>query len=307
MEPDWDVVVVGRSFAGLSAALMLGRMRRSVLVIGTGGPRNGVVVHAHGLLTRDGTDPNHLVAAAEADLEKYPTVQLVDGRVSALTSDGEGFQVSFDGRTSSASKVILATGVNDDPLPIPGLPEHWGRGVFTCPFCDGYEHQDLPLGVIGDPALASHVAQLLTAVSDRVTVHAPELTADVVDALAGAGVAVERREVARVIGDGATVTGLELSDGTVEPTTAVFLAKMPNPNNQLARSLGCAIDDLGFVMVDPMGRTDVNGVWAAGDLTSGRHQMSFAIAQGASAGGDCVRSLMFDTLLSGDSHAHAGR
>jgi thioredoxin reductase len=294
MEPDWDVVVVGRSFAGLSAALTLGRVRRAVLVIGSGGPRNEAVLHAHGLLTRDGANPNDLVAAAEADLARYPSVELVDGRVSDLVRDGAAFRVSFDGRTSSAATVILATGVNDDPPPIPGLAEHWGRGVFTCPFCDGFEHQDLRLAVVGDPAMAPHLARLLTAVSDQVTVHARGLAPDVAAGLAASGVGVDGREIVRVVGDGATVTGLEMGDGTVEPAGAVFVAGMPHPNSQLAVALGCSVDDLGYVTIDEAGRTDVAGVWAAGDVTTTRHQMSFAIAQGTSAAADCAKALILD-------------
>jgi len=292
IDTDWDVVVVGRSFAGLSAALTLGRVRRSVLVIGSGGPRNSAVLHAHGLLTRDGANPKQLVDAAEADLVKYPSVELVDGRVTAIEGEDGGFQITFDGRTSTAAKVILATGVNDDPVPIPGLAEHWGRGVFTCPFCDGFEHQDLPLAVVGDPHIASHGARLLTALSDRVTLYATALPPDVHTLLDAAGVTVEGRDVVRVVGDGAVVTSLDLADGTRSPTAAVFAAGTPHPNNQLALALGCSVDDLGYVAVDATGRTNLAGVWAAGDLTSMRHQMSIAIAQGSSAGADCAMTLI---------------
>jgi thioredoxin reductase (NADPH) len=292
MEHDWEVVIVGRSFAGLSAALLLGRVRRSVLVVGSGGPRNEAVLHAHGFLTRDGADPNDLVATAEADLAKYPSVQLVDGRVTTLRPVEDGFRVTFDGRASTAGKVILATGVNDDPVPIPGLAEHWGRGVFTCPFCDGFEHQDLPLAVVGDPTLASHGARLLTALSEEVTLYASGLAPDERSVLEGAGVRVDGREVVRVVGDRTKVTALELADGTLVPTGAVFAAGMPHPNNQLALELGCAIDDLGFVSVDGTGRTDVAGVWAAGDVTSMRHQISLAVAQGTNAAADVARVLL---------------
>jgi thioredoxin reductase (NADPH) len=292
MEHDWDAVIVGRSFAGLSAALLLGRVRRSVLVIGSGGPRNEAVLHAHGFLTRDGADPNDLVATAESDLAKYPSVQLVEGRVTALLPVDGGFRVTFDGRTSTAGKVILATGVNDDPVPIPGLAEHWGRGVFTCPFCDGFEHQDLPLAVVGDPMLGSHGARLLTALSEQVTLYAPGLAPDELSALEGAGVRVDEREVVRVVGDGTKVTTLELADGSLAVTGAVFAAGMPHPNNQLALELGCAVDDLGFVTIDGTGRTDVDGVWAAGDVTSMRHQISLAVAQGTNAAADVARVLL---------------
>ena len=292
MEADWDVVIVGRSYAGLSAALPLARMRRAVLVIGAGGPRNAAVLHTHGLLTRDGASPDDLMAAAEADLAKYPSIELVDGHVTALEREDDGFRVTFDGRTSTATKVILATGVNDDPLPIPGLAEHWGRGVFTCPFCDGYEHQDLPLAVVGDPVRGAHGVRLLAALSDRVTLYAPDLAADVAATLKASGVAVDEREVVRVIGDGSAITDLELADGTRQPTAAVFVSGMPHPNNQLAVALGCTIDDVGQVVVDATGRTDVAGVWAVGDVTTMFHQMSIALAHGTAAGADCAKELI---------------
>jgi thioredoxin reductase len=292
MGADWEVVVVGRSFAGLSAALTLGRMRRSVLVIGSGGPRNSAVLQAHGLLTRDGANPNQLVIAAEADLDSYPSVELIDGRVTALNGENGRFQVRFEGRTSTASKVILATGVNDDPVPIPGLAEHWGRGVFTCPFCDGFEYQDLPLAMVGDPLLAAHGARLLRALSDRVTLYASGLGADVRATLVAADIAIEDRAVVRVVGDGSVVSALELDDGTRNPTAAVFAASMAHPNNQLAMTLGCSVEDLGYVTVDATGRSSVDGVWAAGDLTTMRHQISIAVAQGTIAAADCAMDLI---------------
>lgn len=294
MDFDWDTVIVGQSFAGLSATLTLGRMRRSALVIGSGGPRNEAVAHAHGLLTRDGASPHDLMSAAIADLDKYPSIQTVSGRVTTIEPDSGGFRIGFDGRTTTSATVILATGVNDDPPPIPGLAEHWGRGVYTCPFCDGFEHQDLPIAVVGDPQLTPHLSRLLTAVSDNVTVHG-SLDSDTRTVLAAAGVIVDERDVVRVIGDGTTVTALELGDGTITETRAVFAAAMPHPNNQLARLLGCNIDQLGFVEVSPTGRTTIDNVWAVGDLATRHHQIAIAIAQGAVAGGECAATLVMRT------------
>lgn len=292
MEPDWDVIVVGRSFAGLSAALTLGRMRRAVLVIGTGGPRNEAVCHTHNLLTHDGANPNDLIDTAEADLGKYPSVELVDGRVTEIELVEGGFRVVFDGRTSSAAHVVLATGVNDDPPPIPGLADQWGRGVYTCPFCDGYEYADEPVAVIGDPQIAPHTARLLNAITDHVTVHV-DVDPDASAMLATLGITVEKRDVVRVVGDGDHVTAVGLADGTQQATSAVFVASVPLPNNQLAKELGCTVDELGFVQVDETAATDIPGVYAAGDLTSMQHQMSKAIAQGATAGAACIASLLF--------------
>ena len=293
MEADWDVVIVGRSYAGLSAALPLARMRRSVLVIGSGGPRNSAVLHTHGLLTRDGASPDDLMAAAEADLAKYPSVELVDGHVTALEREDDGFRVTFDGRTSTATKVILATGVNDDPLPIPGLAEHWGRGVFTCPFCDGYEHQDLPLAVVGDPVRGAHGVRLLAALSDRVTLYAARPG----PRRGGHARRVRRRgrRSARSCESSATAARSPTSSWpTARASPPPPCSSPPSPTRTTSSRwpLGCSIDDVGQVIVDATGRTDVAGVWAVGDVTTMFHQMSIALAHGTAAGADCAKELI---------------
>jgi len=296
---DWDVLVVGRSFAGLSAALTLGRARRSVLAVGTGGPRNEAVGHAHGLLSRDHESPLEIVAASERQLERYPNIELVDDRVLGIETIGgvgtdgpPGFVAHVGKRTVSAAAVVLATGVNDDPMPITGLAEHWGRGVYTCPFCDGWEHAGAAIAVVGDPAFAPHSAQLLTGWSGDVTAFVGGLAPEATAALAAKGVRVEERGVVRVVGDGSAVTAVELEDGTVVDVGAVFHAVMPRPNHALAVSLGCDIDDFGFVVADEMRRTTVPGVWGVGDLVGRRHQMSIAIADGAIAGSDIVAAFV---------------
>lgn len=289
---DWDVLVIGRSFAGLSAALTLARPRRSVLVVGQGGPRNASVRHAHGFLTRDGASPVEMVADAEAQLERYPTVDLVDDRVTSVERIDGGFRATFGKRTTTATFVLIATGVNDDPPDIAGLADHWGRGVYTCPFCDGFEHQDLHLAVVGSTAFSPHTATMLRGWTDRVTLFAAGLPDDVASGLRGAGVVLDERAVVRVVGDGESVTALELDDGTRTEVGAVFSAALPRPNHGLAVDLGCELDEFGFVVVDADQRTTVEGVWAAGDVTSMRHQMVFAAADGARAAFDCYRSLL---------------
>ena len=291
--PDWDVLIVGRSFAGLSAALTLGRARRSVIVVGSGGPRNEAVEHAHGLLTRDHESPGDLIATAEAQLARYPNVELADDRVLGIEAvSGTGFRASIGKRSTTAATVVLATGANDDPLPIPGLAEHWGRGVYTCPFCDGWEHQDLHLAVVGEPEFVPHLAGVLTNWTDRVTVFGVELDTASRAALAGRGVVVEDRAVRRVIGDGAAVTAVELIDGDVVEVGALFHARLPIPNAGLAVALGCSTGPYGFVVVDETCRTDVDGVWAVGDLARRAHQMAFAIADGVTAGSQIVGRLI---------------
>lgn len=293
---DWDVLVIGRSFGGLSAALTLGRARRSVLVAGQGGPRNQAVAHAHGLLALDGAQPGEILATAETQLARYPNIALADARVTALdhaADDAPGFVASLDGRPTSARVVVLATGVNDDPPPIPGLADHWGRGVFTCPFCDGWEHQDLPLAVVGDAAFGPHVAQLLRrGWSDRVALHVGALPDDVAVGLRAGGVVVDGRAVTRVVGDGEHVTALELDDGSTTEVGAVFVAQLPVPNTALATALGAEVDEAGFLVTDEQRATTVPGLWAVGDVRTRMHQMSMAIADGTMAGAAATARLL---------------
>lgn len=298
---DWEVLIVGRSYAGLSAALTLGRARRTTLVVGEGGPRNDAVTHTHGLSTRDGASPAELVAAAESELAPYETVQLVSDRVLGIEAVPGGFRARIGPRTVTASAVMLATGVNDDPLPIPGVADHWGRGVYTCPFCDGWEHRDQRLGVLAPPAFAPHLSRLLAAMwTDQVVLFtgtgddAGAVPTDeqqhTFEALAAEGITVEHATVTRVLGDGERVYGVEVDGGRVVDVDAVFGAGVPLPNNSLAKDLGCELDADGFVVVGDDQSTSVPGVWALGDLGHRRQfQMSLAIASGVTAATGYVR------------------
>ena len=206
--------------------------------------------------------------------------------MTALAVVDGGFRASIGKRTSTASTVIIATGANDNPSPIPGLSEHWGRGVFTCPYCDGFEHSGTHLAVTGSTLFVPHVARLLTGWSDHVTAFHDGLDETVRADLVSHGVSVDERTIARVNGDGNTVSSLELTDGTDVPIGALFVAELPIPNSQLAAELGCAVDEHGYVRVDAMKRTTVPDVWAIGDVTSMRSNMSTAITDGVIAAVD---------------------
>lgn len=271
-DADWEVVVVGRSYGALSTALTLGRARRATLVVGEGGPRNEAVRHVHGLLTRDGADPAELIATAERELDRYETVQVVAGRVHGIERIAGGFRVHMTSGVTTAQLVVLATGVNDNPPAIAGLSEHWGRGVFTCPFCDGFERADRPWVLIADEAAPQHVA-ILENWAGSLAVHAPD-------------------EVARVHGDGDEVSHVELVDGTMLEAAAVFVGATFVPNNRLALELGCSVDEHGLVVVDEFGQTTADGVYAVGDLTRMGHHMSHAIADGTTVAAAITRRLV---------------
>jgi thioredoxin reductase len=279
----YDVAVVGGGAAGLRAALVLGRARRRVAVVDAGTPRNAPATHMHGFLSRDGMPPGDLLAAGRAEARRYG-VELVDDRVVELTG---GFTLRLaGGRSLRARRLLLATGAVDELPDIPGARERWGRDFLHCPYCHGWEVRDQPLGVLGSgPASVEH-AHLLREWSDDIVFFAH--TYPVGDAeravLAARGVEVVDGPVARfsVVRD--RLQAVELEDGRVVPRSAVFARPALRPrDDRLIGSLGCEVDEGGFVGVDPTGRTSVPGIWAAGNVCNPRAQVVTAAGEGSAA------------------------
>ena len=284
---DWDVVIIGRSYAALSAALVLGRARKSVLVLGDGPARNDDADHVHGLLSRDHTPASTLIRSAEDDLDRYETVRLEREHVDGLELGEKGVVVRFGDRSTTASVVVLATGVNDDLPAVPGLAGLWGRGVYNCPFCDGYEHADRPWALFGDE-IHPHQVHLFRNWASSVTVFHPDPTGEIatsLDKLPVSDVAVEKRPVRRVKAkENSEGLIIELSDGESVDVEVAFVSPSVKPNSRLARSVGCRLDEKGFIQVDRTGATSVRNVYAIGDVTrSGPHQVALAVADGVFA------------------------
>lgn len=306
-QTSWDVIIVGGGSAGLSAALMLGRSRRRVLVLDEGSPRNRFAGHMHGVLGRDHTSPLDLLADGRAELERYEGVTVrggiaVDARAlddaaepgSTAEPNGRGPRVALelaDGERLHARRLLVASGLRDALPPVPGLAEQWGRGAFICPYCDGWEVRDRRIAVLAASAAQVHQAQLMRQLSVDVTffAHGAELTAEARAGLTARGISVEDRAVAAVVADdGGRLRGIRLDDGTELATDAIFAGPVPEPNDPVLRRLGAdrAPHPMGgeFVVVDAMGRTSVPGVWAAGNVTDPRSSVPFAMAAGSMAG-----------------------
>lgn len=293
----WDVIIAGGGSAGLSAALMLGRMRRRVLVVDGGAPRNRFAGHMHGVLGRDHTSPLDLLAAGRAELGRYDTVSIRPGEIAdASARDGGGFTVTLaGGERHTTERMLLATGLRDELPDIAGLAEQWGRGAFLCPYCDGWEHRDQRIAVfVTNPAYV-HATQILRQLSPEVTVFgvgvdldgalAPEARAGLV----ARGVTVESRPVVEVVADDERMLrGVRLADGTEVPADVIFVSATPVPNDGLLRALGAEFttgpDGVEWVKVDAMGRTSVPGLSAAGNVTDGRSSVPYAMSAGSMAG-----------------------
>lgn len=286
----YDVIVIGGSFAGLSAATQLARARQKVLVIDAGLPRNRFADEAHGFLGQDGRAPAAIMRDARRQLGRYPTVELLSGEAIGAEAADNGFTIHLGvGGERQARRLVLATGVSDALPAVPGMMERWGATVLHCPYCHGYEMRDLPLGVLAAHAMSPHQALLIPdwGPTTYFTQGAFEPDPDQLRALADRGVTIERTRVVALLGKAPALAGVRLADGRVVELAALFTAPRTRPTTALAAMLGCAHED-GLtgphVKVDARGATSVPGVWAAGDAASPMYNATLASAAGVMAG-----------------------
>jgi thioredoxin reductase len=281
----YDVVVIGGGAAGLTAALVLSRARRSVVVVDAGKPRNAPAAHMHGYLSRDGLRPSDLLAAGRAEVTSYGG-ELVTGTVSVLAGEvGSGFDVVLgNGNRLTARRLVVTTGLRDQLPDIGGLWARWGRDVLHCPYCHGYEVRDQPLGVLGGSQESVAHALLIAQWSIDVVyfAHTTDLNREQREQLAARGVEIVQGLVSRVVVENDKLAGVEV-DGREHRRTAVFVRPRFVPNADLLVGLGCAVDADGWATVDVTGATTVSGVWVAGNVANPRAQVITAAGEGSAA------------------------
>ena len=301
---DYDVAVIGGSWAGLAAAMQLGRARRRVLVVDAGRPRNRFARSSHGFLGQDGRSPDAILDTFRAQVLAYPTVKFHEGEAKEAHPSGDGaFAVDLSsGDSLRAERLILATGVVDELPNIPGLAERWGDTVVHCPYCHGYEVADGRLGVLATGEKSLHQALLLPDWSDRVTLFtngsvSPD--AEQRAALAARGVQIEARAVDALMGDTPALTGVRLRDGEIVALDALFISSRTRMASPLAERLGCAFEEGPFgpiVSTDARKETSIPGVFCAGDAARAPHTATWAAADGVTAGISAHQSLALAAL-----------
>jgi len=295
----FDVIIIGGSFAGVSAALQLGRARRKVLLVDSGATRNRFAQSAHGFFGHDGKAPQQLQQEGLAQLAQYPTVTIVNALALAAAPLDGGFQVTIgDGRIERAARLILATGIRDELPCLPGLRERWGRSVVHCPYCHGYELAPGPFGVLASTPASAHQAMMVPDWGPATYFTQGEFEPDEAQLaqFAARGVQVERSPVVELLGAVPALEGVRLADGRVVSLAGLFIAPQLRMTTPIVRQLGCAMEEgpLGAVIkVDEMKQTSVPGVFAAGDAATLFGNAVFAAAAGAMAGVAAHRSLVF--------------
>jgi thioredoxin reductase len=282
----YDVTIIGAGAAGLSAALVLSRARRKVLVVDAGAPRNAPAAHMHGYLSRDGFPPGELLAAGRKEVRHYGG-EIVTGTVARLAQDADSaFSAHLsDGQRISTRRLLVATGLRDELPNVLGLWQRWARDVLHCPYCHGHEVRDRPLGVLGGTPGAVRYAQIVRQwTHDLVYFTPPDTLTDTERSqLVARAIGIVEGVVEQLIITDDQLRGVRLDDGRTVPREALFVPPGFVPNSHLLVDLGCDVDDAGWVTTDPSGRTSVAGVWAAGNVVDPRAQVITAAGAGSAA------------------------
>lgn len=297
-----DAIVIGGSYAGLSAAIHIARARRSVCIIDAGSPRNRFAHASHGFFGQDGADPYAMIAEAREEVARYPTVRIIASNATDARAVAGGFEVLLStGEVMTAAKLVLAFGISDLLPDVPGLAERWGRSVLHCPYCHGFEHSGGKLGVLWITPMSVHQAALIADWGPTTLyLNGNALPEEAARALLDRrGVAIEPAPVRALHGGDGSMSSLLLDDGRTAAIDALFLAPRSRLNSPIADQLGCALDDGPFgkiVRTDAAKLTTVPGVYAAGDIARAPHNASWAAADGVTAGISLHQSLIFKPL-----------
>lgn len=293
-----DVVIIGGSFAGLSAALQLGRARRKVTVLDTATPRNRFAEHAHGILGHDGKAPQDMLSAARTQFLPYRSVTFRNDGASLIEGEKDRYVVTlFSGDRIETRRIILSHGITDIMPDIPGFARAWGKTVLHCPYCHGFEVADRRLGVLYFGPLSAHVTAMLQDWTADLTVFADghEIDPEFRVRLAHKNIKLVEPKITGIIEAGGVLSAVQVASGEVVGLDALFAGPRQKPSADLHAQLGLVMDDmpLGEVIhVDDMYQTSVPGIYAAGDVASPRQSVPLAMAAGNLAGVNCHHSLL---------------
>ncbi|MBL7719221.1 MAG: NAD(P)/FAD-dependent oxidoreductase [Flavipsychrobacter sp.] len=285
---EWDVIVVGGSYAGLSAAMALGRALRRVLIIDNGQPCNRHTPHSHNFLTQDGETPAVIASKARAQVLQYPTVQLASGWVnSGRRLDDQWEILTSDGNSYRAKKLIVATGIKDKMPAIPGFEECWGKSVIHCPYCHGYEVRHQATGIVANGDAAYHYARLISNWTSKLTIFTngtSTLSEEQRTSVAAHGIQITEARIARLNHREGMLESISLEDNSKVALKAIYARPEFVQQGELLHTLGCELNEQGYVKVDAFQKTTVPHVLACGDNSSMMRSVANAVATGNMAG-----------------------
>ncbi|MGV2452279.1 UNVERIFIED_CONTAM: NAD(P)/FAD-dependent oxidoreductase [Ralstonia mannitolilytica] len=284
---NFDVIITGGSYSGLSAAMALGRSLRNVLIIDNGKPCNRQTPHSHNFVTHDGKTPSEIAQLARKDVEKYNTVHFYNGTVAKTEKVIGGFEVEISsGEKFKAKKLILASGVKDTMPDIPGFAECWGISVIHCPYCHGYEVKNEVTGILSNGDMGYEFSKLIFNLTKNLTLFTngkAAFTEEQLEKLKQNKIILNEDEIAGIEHTNGFIQRIIFKNGKEIPLQALY-AKIPFEQNINVDDLGCEITEQGFIKVDMMQKTSIPGVYACGDNVTMMRSVANAVAQGNFAG-----------------------
>ncbi|WP_423148382.1 NAD(P)/FAD-dependent oxidoreductase [Rubrolithibacter danxiaensis] len=284
----FDVIIIGGSYAGLSAAMALGRSLRTVLIIDSGKPCNRQTPHSHNFITQDGKTPKQITEAAKEQVLSYPTIQLENALAEKAEKTDYGFKITTDkGLTVESKKLLFSTGVTDEMPPLAGFAECWGISVLHCPYCHGYEVRGETIGVLANGDIAFEMCKHIGNWSKNIILFTNgklALTQDQTAKLLSKGFTIVEKTLAKLAHENGNIHTLYFQDGSSEQLTALFARPSFKQHCTIPLQLGCTLNDQGYIQVDELQRTSIPGVFAAGDNTTQARSVAFAVAAGTKAG-----------------------
>jgi len=283
----FDVIIVGGSYAGLAAAMALGRSLRNVLIIDSGLPCNRMAPHSHNFLTQDGVKPKVIADSAKQQVLHYETVLYQEDIAVKVGRSGEAFVLATQsGKTFSAKKVLFATGLKDMMPPIPGFPDCWGISILHCPYCHGYEVRGQQTGILGNGDLAFHYAQLVSNLTDQLSIFTDgkaAFSSDQYQLIRKNKIPVVEQKIQRIIHQNGRLSGILLEDGSVHALNALYARPPFEQHCPIPVDLGCERTAQGLLKVDSFQQTTIPGIYACGDNAAFR-SVATAVSTGSHAG-----------------------
>lgn len=284
----YDAIIIGGSYAGLSAAMTLGRSIRNILVIDSGNPCNMQTPHSHNFITQDGETPAEIARKAKEQVAKYDTIHFIQDEVIDVRGENRNFEVNTkSGRTIQAEKILFATGVRDEMPSIKGFLECWGISLIHCPYCHGYEYKFEKTGILSNGAMAFEYAKLINNWTKELVIFTngkSELNAEISIQLKNKNIEVIESEITEIIHEQGHIKSVIFKDGSSYELHALYHTPLFKQHCQIPEKMGCEMTENGHISVNSFNQTSIAGVYAAGDNTSQMRSVANAVSTGNVAG-----------------------
>lgn len=285
---NFEVIIIGGSYAGLSAAMALGRSLREVLIIDNELPCNRQTPNSHNFLTQDGKTPKEISTIAREQVEKYKTIQFYQGKAISGIKTETGFEITTDKNEKFiAKKLIFATGIKDEMPAIKGFSECWGISVIHCPYCHGYEYRGKNTAIIANGERAFHLASMVHQLTDQITLFtsdAETFNTNQLEKLEQKNIQIIETEITEILHESGLLKNIILKDGTSLPFDVAYAAIPFVQNSEISIALGCELTEIGHLHIDPFQKTNITGVFACGDNSNMMRSVAQAVYSGNIAG-----------------------